>query len=122
AEGALSLVRKDLPAAFGGVSSPALRREFEESTRAAAASIEEYVRWLREDYKPGDARDYALGRDIYAGWLATKERITTSLEELEAWAIDTLEATREELRRQAARIDEGVSPADVVARITGDHP
>lgn len=122
AEGALSLVQKDLPTALGSQASSMMRRELEESTRLAAQSIEDYLKWLREDYKAGDARDYALGRDVYAGWLAAKERITTSLEELEGWAIDTLEATREELRRQAARIDEGVSPADVVARITGDHP
>jgi hypothetical protein len=121
AEGALSLVRKDLPGAMKA-SSPALQREFEESTQSAARAIEDFVRWLKEEYKLGDARDYALGRDVYTGWLASKERITTSLEELEAWAIDTLEATREELRRQAARIDPDASPAQIVARITGNHP
>ena len=121
-EGALSLVRKDLPAVFTGITSPALRREFEETTEVAARSIESFIRWLNDEYPAGDERGYALGREVYAGWLAARERITTPIEKLESWALDSIEATREELRRQATRIDPAAEPAAIVARITSDHP
>lgn len=122
AEGALSLVRKDLPAAFSSVGSQSLRSEFEASTKIAAEALESFLAWLKTAYPPGDARAYALGRNSFAGWLAAREGITTQLEVLESWALDSIEATREELRRQAARIDPKTEPAAIVARITADHP
>src|SRR5438093_1894152 len=110
AEGALSLVRKDLPSAFASVSTPDLRRRFEEATRAAVQALESFLAWLKSDYPAGDARAYALGREVYAGWLAARERITTPLEDLERWALDAIETTRDELRRQSARLDPSAAP------------
>lgn len=122
AEGALSLVRADLPRAFGRVSSPDLKKEFAESTEIASEALEGFVSWLKTGYAPGGPRDYALGSEVYADWLASGERIETPLEELEEWAFDSIETTRDELRREAARIDATVDPAQVVERITSDHP
>lgn len=122
AEGALSLVKRDLPAAFSSIGSPALLREMEEATRTASEALESFVAWLKNGYTPGDTRAYALGRNSFAGWLAAREGITTQLEVLESWALDSIEGTREELRRQAARIDPKTEPSVIVARITAEHP
>ena len=120
--GALSLVRKDLPAAFASVQDPDLRRRFDESTQTAARALESLVDWMKSSYPAGAERDYALGLSTYAGWLASRERVTAPLEDLEAWALGALESTRTMLRTQAARIDPKAEPADVVAKITADHP
>ena len=122
AEGALSLVRRDLPKTFGSVTSPELRSEFEASTTTAAEAIEGFVAWLRSGYPAGDPRGYALGRDVYSGWLASGERIVESLESLESWGVESIEETRESLRKEASRLDPKADPAVVVARITSDHP
>ncbi len=122
AQGALSLVRKDLPAAFGSAGSAALQEEFRKVTASATEALQGFVTWLRKEYPVGPEGAYALGRDVYSGWLAARERITTPLEELEGWALDAIETTREELRRHAARIDPSAEPSAVVERITADHP
>jgi hypothetical protein len=122
AAGALSLVEKDLPAAFAAVQDPALKREFEEATSGAKRSLEAFIGWLRTGYPAGQPGDYALGLAKYSGWLAARERITTPIQDLEKWALDSIEKTREEIRVEAARIDPKAEPADVIARITADHP
>ena len=75
--GALSLVRKDLPAAFSSVREPELRHRFEESTRVAVKALESFVDWLKSEYPAGETRGYALGLATYSGWLAARERITS---------------------------------------------
>ena len=122
AEGALSLVRKDLPAIFGGAGSPALGREFESSTELAAKALEDYIEWLGSGEMDGDDGAYALGREIYAGWLAAGEQITTPIEDLESWALAAIDEHREAIRREAARIDASADPAVIVEKITADHP
>lgn len=121
-EGALSLIKKDLPAAFASVTDPTLQEAFRAATAAAAEALEGFLNWLRTEYKPGRTRDYALGSEVYSGWLAARERITTPLAELESWALDSIESTREQLRRYAEQIDPKANPSQVVERITSDHP
>jgi uncharacterized protein (DUF885 family) len=122
AEGALSLVREDLPGVFAGKVPAALQRELDESARVAAAALEALADWLRQGHATRAAGSPALGAGAYAAWLRDAEGITTPLHELEAWALDELERTRADLAAAAARIDAAATPAAVVERVVSQHP
>ena len=70
----------------------------------------------------GAERSYALGSELYAGRLAAGERITTPLQDIEAWAEATIATTRRDLIAACRRIDPQSPPAEVVAAINADHP
>ncbi len=120
--GARSLIERDLPLAFAAVASPSLQAEAASARGAALAAIDRFLAWLKEEHPAGAEDGYRLGREVFTGYLAASEQISESPEALDRWALGEIEAARAEIAAEAARIDRGASPAEVVARVGADHP
>jgi uncharacterized protein (DUF885 family) len=121
-EGAVKLVRDDLPHAFRQSVSPALRTELERSTAIATAALESFLSWMKNELLVGGEMAYALGADRYAAALAHNEMVETPPSELETWALSAIAEARDGMIESARRIDPNRGVSEVVARMTSDHP
>src|SRR2546428_11349650 len=121
-EGALSLVQDDLPRAFGEVGDAAARQELGEATEAAAAALRSFIEWMKGGLSAGEEKAYALGEQTYAEALLHAEMIDTPLTQLESWALAEIEKARAGMKEDAGKIDARADVAEVVSRVTADHP
>lgn len=122
AEGSVAFLKKDLPAALGGLSREPLRAEVIKASAQAIAEQERYATWLKEEKLPRAHDRFALGPEHFAAMLRGGELVSVTPGQI-------LEIGLRELRREQAvfaetarRIDPTKKPIEVFRAIQRDHP
>ena len=122
AGGTLSFLTTDVPGAFASVSDASLQDQLKETTKHAAAAYRKYLGWLKTDLMARADGDYRLGEATYAKKLLYEESVEVPIDRL-------IEIGEAELHRQQARIlatahkiDPSLGPAEVLAKLTREHP
>ena len=121
--GTLRFIEEDLPRAFGGLHDLHVLGDLADASTEAAHAIGSYVAYLENDLAPRARGSFRLGRDVFQQKLRLDEGITLDADRLLAIANRELQATQEEFRRVASRLDpKQKDPAAVWARAKADHP
>ena len=119
--GALKFVDDDLPKAFSSVDDMHLLGDLADAQAEASQSIGAYLQYLETDVAPRARSSFRLGREKFEKKLKLDEGITVSLDKLLAIATRELQATQEEFRTVAGRMNGG-DPLEAWARTKSDHP
>jgi len=122
AAGTRALFSSTLPQAFAPVKDAALQEAFTKEQARVLASLEDYVRFLREDLLPRSTGDFAIGEDIYRRKLEYEEGVTEDIGSLLAWGQAELKRTQDEFREVARRIDASKAPMEVYRSLGAEHP
>ncbi|HUB05421.1 MAG TPA: DUF885 domain-containing protein [Myxococcales bacterium] len=122
AEGTLSFLTQDVPAAFAKVDDAGLQAQLRDATDRAAEAYRGYLDFLKNDLAARADGDFRLGEDVYRKKLLYEEGIDLPIDRL-------IEIGEGELARQQAnivstanQIEPGAGPAAVLAKLTKDHP
>ncbi len=122
AEGTLSFLTHDVPNAFAPVQDAALQAQLKDATDQAAVAYKQYVAWLKTNLLARADGDFRLGEERYAKKLLYEENVDVPIDRL-------IEIGEAELHRQQARIlatahkiDPALGPAEVLAKLTREHP
>lgn len=91
-------VKDELPKAFGEGKDAA----FTEAHKAALASLDGFIDWLRKDLLPRSTGGYALGAAVWSAKLLHEEGVETPPDVLLKRGYELLRRTQEELRRAGA--------------------
>jgi uncharacterized protein (DUF885 family) len=119
--GTLRFIDDDLPRAFGDLSDLHLLGDLADASTEAAAAISSYVEYLERDVAPRAKGSFRLGRDRFEQKLRLDEGITLTADRLLAIATRELQATQDEFRRVASRVNGG-DPMAAWAKTKDDHP
>ena len=119
--GTLRFIDEDLPRAFGDLSDLHLLGDLADASTEAAAAISGYVEYLERDVAPRAKGSFRLGRDRFEQKLRLDEGITLTADRLLAIATRELQATQDEFRRVASRVNGG-DPMAAWAKTKDDHP
>lgn len=124
--GTVSFLKTDLPAALAahGMASvdPALAADYQRAHAQALTELEAFIGWLERDVLPVAAGDFRLGRDLYQRKLLYEEHVDLTPEALRDMNEAAIERYHAWVAREAARIDPGKTPAEIMAAIADDYP
>jgi uncharacterized protein (DUF885 family) len=101
---------------------PALLAAFTAANDAALAATRDFATWLERDLLPRSHGKFALGTERYRELLRRQEMVETPLPELLAKGEAHLAQDRAAFLATAAKLAPGKKPADVMQRLTGEHP
>ncbi|MDI3316236.1 MAG: DUF885 domain-containing protein [Bacillota bacterium] len=119
--GTAAFLADELPAAFGEVGDPALRRRFEEANRRAVEAFHRYHAWLEEQL-PRARGSFALGEELFRAKLRWEEGLEIPLDELERLGREELRRLQAMFREAAGRIAPGRDPLEVLHEQARQHP
>jgi len=105
--GAMAFIEADLPRAFSNVDDLHILGDLADACAEAVQTIGAYVGDLETDIRPKAKGSFRLGREKFEQKLRLEEGITLSVERLLAIATRELEATQEEFRQVAGRLNGG---------------
>ena len=111
----------DGKAAFASVSDPALQRQLNEATTAAATAMSELAAWV-EAQRPNATQDFALGAERFSQMLRDTEMVNTPLSELEAIGRADLAANQRALSEACARYAPGATLPECMTRANAQKP
>ncbi len=111
-----------VPGATRALADGALVDSLSEAGDRALEAVWSYREALLRDVLPHAGAGFALGPDLYAGYLRAAEGVTTPLPRLRARADDEIRRLDSRFRAVAARIDSTLTPAQVMMRVSEDHP
>jgi uncharacterized protein (DUF885 family) len=121
--GTLRFIEEDLPRAFGGLHDMRVLGDLADASTEAAQAIESYIAYLENDLAPRARGSFRLGRDVFQQKLRLEEGINLDPDRLLAIAARELQATQQEFRRAASKLDPmQKDPFAVWARAKLDHP
>jgi uncharacterized protein (DUF885 family) len=119
--GAMSFIDRDLPRAFSNVDDIHLLGDLDDACKEAVKLIGAYVDELETDVRPKAKGTFRLGRDRFEQKLRLEEGITLPVDRLLAIATRELEATQEEFRKLAGKLN-GSDPLEVWRKAKLTHP
>lgn len=119
--GTIRFIDVDLPRAFRQVDDLRVLSDLADATTDASDALRAYVRHLQEEIAPQAKGSFRLGRDRFEAKLRLEEGLSLSSEALLAIAERELEATAEEFRRAASRLNGG-DPLAAWQKVKDDHP
>jgi uncharacterized protein (DUF885 family) len=119
--GTLRFIHDDLPRAFGDLGDLHLLGDLADASTEASAAIGAYIEYLEQDLAPRSKGSFRLGRDKFRQKLELDEGITLDPDRLLSIALRELNATQEEFRRVASRLNGG-DPNAAWQRAKQDHP
>ncbi len=122
AQGTRSLYAETLPKVFESVKDAALQQAFQQEQARCLASIDGFIRFLREDLLPRSSGDFALGEAVYRQKLQYEEGVTEDIDSLLAWGKSEIQRTQAQFREASARLAPGKAPMDVYRELAKDHP
>jgi uncharacterized protein (DUF885 family) len=129
AQGTASFLRDDVPAALAAqgvaaveASDPGLVRDFERAHARAVAEVEGFATWLERELLPGAHGDFRLGRELFRRKLLYEEHVDLTPEALRDMNEAAIREYHAWVAREAARIDPGKPPAEVMAALASDYP
>ncbi|HEX6322919.1 MAG TPA: DUF885 domain-containing protein [Vicinamibacterales bacterium] len=119
--GTIRFIDVDLPRAFRNVDDLHVLSDLADATSEASDALRRYVQHLQEDVLPQARGSFRLGRERFEEKLKLEEGIAMPADRLLAIAERELEATAEEFRRVASRINGG-DPLAAWQAVKDDHP
>jgi len=119
--GAMAFIDADLPKAFHNVDDMHLLGDLADACTEATQTIGAYVDDLENEIRPKAKGTFRLGRDRFEQKLRLEEGITLPVEKLLAIATRELEATQEEFRQLAGRLN-GSDPIAAWRKAKHTHP
>jgi uncharacterized protein (DUF885 family) len=119
--GAMAFIDTDLPRAFADVDDLHLLGDLADASTEAVHTIGAYVTDLENDIRLKAKGSFRLGRDRFEQKLRLEEGITLPVERLLAIATRELEATQEEFRQLAGRLNGG-DPMKAWHKAKQQHP
>jgi uncharacterized protein (DUF885 family) len=119
--GAMAFIDTDLPRAFADVDDLHLLGDLADASTEAVHTIGAYVADLENDIRLKAKGSFRLGRDRFEQKLRLEEGITLPVERLLAIATRELEATQEEFRLLAGRLNGG-DPMNAWHKAKQQHP
>ena len=119
--GALNFVEKDLPRAFSALDDMHLLGDLADASTEAAQAINGYIQYLEEDLAPKARASFRLGRDMFERKLKLDEGVTLDADRLLAIALREFQATQEEFRTLAGRLNGG-DPIAAWRKAKNEHP
>jgi uncharacterized protein (DUF885 family) len=129
AQGTLSFLRADLPATLATqglvavqASDAALARDFQAAHARAVAQVEGFTTWLEREVLPGARGDFRLGRALFQRKLLYEEHVDLTPEALRDMNEAAIREYHAWVAREAARIDPGKPPVEVMAALASDYP
>ena len=125
--GTIRFIDVDLPRAFRNVDDLHVLSDLADATTEASDALRRYVQHLQDDVAPQARGSFRLGRARFEEKLKLEEGLAIPADRLLAIAERELEATAEEFRRTAGRINQRSAggPADPFAawqKVKDDHP
>ena len=105
--GTMAFIERDLPRAFSGVDDMHLLGDLADACAEAVSTIGAYVEDLEQEIGPKAKGSFRLGRDRFEQKLRYEEGITLPVDRLLAIATRELDATKEEFRQTAGRLNGG---------------
>lgn len=119
--GVQSFIERDLPRAFGEVDDLSILSDLADASAEASSALGAYAEFLEREVAPKTRGSFRLGREKIETKLRLEEGFGLSAERLQAIALRELAATREEFRKEAARIGRE-DAAEVWRKVKSDHP
>jgi uncharacterized protein (DUF885 family) len=119
--GTIRFIDVDLPRAFRNVDDLHVLSDLADATAEAGDALRRYVGHLQEDVLPQAKGSFRLGRERFEEKLRLEEGLGLRADRLLAIAERELEATAEEFRRTAARLNGG-DPLAAWQAVKNDHP
>jgi uncharacterized protein (DUF885 family) len=117
-----SFLSTDLPAALHALEDRPLQRRFAAAHQRAAAALQEFQLFLRNDLLPTAHSSFALGAQRFANLLQYNELIDLPLEKLLALGEQDLARNQAHLAAVAARIDPTRSVQEHMHLLGRNHP
>ena len=119
--GTLKFIEEDLPRAFSGVDDLHLLGDLADAQAEASQAVGQYIDYLDTDLAPKARASFRLGRDKFEQKLRLEEGVTLPIDRLLAIATRELQATQEEFRSLAGRMNGGDAMAAWV-KTKAQHP
>jgi len=121
-DGNISFFRKDVPAAFAGVTDKALLSEFTHANDGVIAALDAYKTFLQKELLPNAKEGFAFGADTYAKALAAQEDVDLPLDRLLQVAEADRQKNEDAFQAAAKLVDPKKSADAVLASLQLDHP
>jgi uncharacterized protein (DUF885 family) len=119
--GTLKFIDEDLPRAFADVDDLHLLGDLADAQMEASQAVGKYVDYLETDLAPKARASFRLGRDKFEQKLRLEEGVTLPIDRLLAIATRELQATQEEFRSLAGKMNGG-DPMAAWAKTKAQHP
>ena len=119
--GTLKFINDDLPRAFADVDDLHLLGDLADAQTEASQAVGSYVEYLETDLAPKARASFRLGRDKFEQKLRLDEGVTLPVDRLLAIATRELQATQEEFRSLAGKMNGG-DPMAAWAKTKEQHP
>lgn len=119
--GLASFYENDIPEAFAAVDDQELQNNFSAVNSAAVAALKDLDDWLvAQEAEATD--DFALGPELFQEMLWATERVSLSLEELEAIGRKDLERNLSALKKACNDLAPDKSITETIAMVMSDKP
>jgi len=105
--GTLKFIDEDLPRAFADVDDLHLLGDLADAQSEASQAVGQYVEYLETDLAPKARASFRLGRDKFEQKLRLDEGVALPIDRLLAIATRELQATQEEFRSVAGKMNGG---------------
>lgn len=119
--GTIRFVDVDLPRAFRMVDDLHVLSDLADTSAEAGAALRRYAQYLQDEVAPRARGSFRLGDDRFASKLRLEEGLDLPPAQLLRIAERELDATSEEFRRVASRLDGG-DPLAAWQSVKDDHP
>jgi uncharacterized protein (DUF885 family) len=119
--GTLKFIDEDLPRAFADVDDLHLLGDLADAQTEASHAVGQYVAYLESDLAPKARASFRLGRDKFEQKLRLEEGITLPIDKLLTIATRELQATQEEFRSLAGKMNGG-DAMGAWAKTKAQHP
>ncbi len=120
--GMIGFLQKDLPEAFASVLGGPAKTAFVKANAKLVAAMQDYAKWLKNDFVPHATGKYAIGANAYERMLADQEMVNIPLADLETVGEDEFIRLQADFQKTAHRIDPNHTPAEVAAALNREHP
>src|SRR5262245_34851772 len=118
--GTLRFINDDLPRAFANLDDLHVLGDLADASTEASTAIGEYVEYLEKDLAPRSKGSFRLGRERFEQKFQHDEGLTLSADRLLDIATRELQATQDEFRRVASRVNGG-DPVAAWQKAKADH-
>jgi uncharacterized protein (DUF885 family) len=119
--GTLKFIDEDLPRAFADVDDLHLLGDLADAQAEASQAVSRYAEYLEADLAPKARASFRLGRDKFEQKLRLDEGVTLPIDRLLAIATRELQATQEEFRSLAGKMNGGDAMA-AWTKTKAQHP
>ena len=119
--GALNFIEKDLPRALSALDDMHLLGDLADASTEATEAIGSYIQYLDEELASLARASFRLGRDMFERKLKVDEGITLDADRLLAIALREFQATQDEFRSLAGKLDGG-DPITAWRKAKDEHP